>query len=188
MPLFFPRTANLIPTLKRPNIALEVRDCVAEMSDPVSLVGTAVGVVSFGIQLFEGLYEYFSAVQGRTRELDTTSCQIKHLITIFQALEAMIPKLDRISSQDAGTLRRLEKCIDDAQAALALVEAFLQSQGSATITLSLKDNLKKSVYVITFPIRLKELKKLQEHIKVLVGTVQLAVQIIDMCVLTRRSR
>jgi hypothetical protein len=148
------------------------------MSDPVSLTSAAFGVLSFGIQIFQGLYKYFSAVQNRTKELDTTSQQTQHLIALFQVLQAILPRIDDLSSLSPHTLERLQQCIDDTQAALTLLDNFLQVQGSVQIVTDFKGRLKETARIIIFPIRLKELKRLQEHMKVLVGTVQLAMQIV----------
>lgn len=68
------------------------------MADPISLAGTAVGVLSPGIQVCQGLCDYVGAIQSRSRDLDAVTGQIQRLNSAFQALKLVIPKVESLPS------------------------------------------------------------------------------------------
>src|SRR3569623_2321547 len=98
------------------------------MADPLSLAGTAVSVVSLGIQVFSGLYHYFRAVHGRSKELATVSQQIQHLVDAFQALKSIIPKIQALPHHDSTAITNLKRCIESMNEHIQAVQKFLPSQ------------------------------------------------------------
>lgn len=66
------------------------------MSDPFSVAGSAVGIVSLGITVFDGLYRFYNAWKDAPEEVEEIRGLAEDLLRILQALEPMLqsPCLD----------------------------------------------------------------------------------------------
>lgn len=63
------------------------------MADLVGALGTAVGVVSLGIQVCQGLSSYYSAYKGRNSKIDNVYEKINGLTRVFVVLGGYLPGL-----------------------------------------------------------------------------------------------
>jgi hypothetical protein len=72
------------------------------MADPVSIAGTAIGVVSLGLSLCQGLTQYLQALRCRREDIDSTSCQIDCLQSAFVVIKDALANLssDHQSARD----------------------------------------------------------------------------------------
>ena len=135
------------------------------MADPASLAGTAIGVISLGVQVLGGLYEYATAAQGRTKELTAASQQIQHIIATFRALESTIARIAALPHHDKLALTTLRQCVDDIKSHVTAVESFLREyEKPGPGANDMKGKTKDVARKLAFPLHEKKLKRLGEHI------------------------
>ncbi|KAH7129067.1 hypothetical protein EDB81DRAFT_808661 [Dactylonectria macrodidyma] len=149
------------------------------MADPISLVGTAVGVISLGVQVCQGLYSYVESVQSRRKDLEVASYEIRHLIQAFQSLESLIPRLEALPSLDVTTIDTLHSCITqeyerikDLHEVLESFQDLPQQDG--------KGKLKNAGRALKFGIRRDDLSKMQGKVNSLITTTELSLQVINL--------
>ncbi|KAF7558218.1 hypothetical protein G7Z17_g206 [Cylindrodendrum hubeiense] len=148
------------------------------MADPISLVGTAIGVVSLGIQVCQGLYSYVDSVRSRHKDLDAISFEIQHLILVLQSLKSLIPRLEALPNLDVTAINSLQSCIHQSEQGIkdlqALFDLLQDSPQQDT-----KGKLKNAGRALTFGLHHANLSKMQERVNSLVTTTELALQIIN---------
>ncbi|KAH7140299.1 hypothetical protein B0J13DRAFT_557494 [Dactylonectria estremocensis] len=148
------------------------------MADPISLVGTAVGVISLGIQVCQGLYSYVDSVRGRHKDLDAASSHIQHLIRVFQSLQSLIPRLEALPNLDATTTNTLQSCINQSDEGIKELQELFNSLQDSPLQ-DVKGKLKNAGRALTFGLRRVDLSKMQHKVDSLVTTTELALQIIN---------
>lgn len=153
------------------------------MADPISLVGTAVGVISLGIQVCQGLYNYVDSVRGRDKDLDAASSEIQYLIGVFQSLESLIPRLEALPNLDATTINTFQSCINQSDQGLKDLQRLLASLQDSPQQ-DVKGKLKNAGRALTFGLHRASLSKMQERVKSIVATTELALQIINSSVVS----
>jgi chromosome segregation ATPase len=158
------------------------------MADPISLTGTAVGVLSLGIQVCNILYDYVAAIQDRNKELEAASHQIQHLACVFQTLQGLVPKVQSLPQFNASALATLNRCLKDTQDQVLQLQAFLQSlQNAGAESKDLIRKLKDAGRKITYAFHRDQLNCLQDRVTSLTVTVQLAIDTIHLLVSARLS-
>ncbi|TGZ80770.1 hypothetical protein EX30DRAFT_341387 [Ascodesmis nigricans] len=60
------------------------------MADPLSVAGTAVGIVSLGITVLQGLTTYYSDVKDQDNDIVSVNTQLRRLLEIFTDIESRI--------------------------------------------------------------------------------------------------
>lgn len=72
------------------------------MADPLSITGTAVGVISLGIQVTQSLVNFYQSYRGQDSDLLRMGERLDGLLEIFQSLEKTLS--DRKFQADEGSL------------------------------------------------------------------------------------
>lgn len=67
---------------------------ISAMGDPLSATGTAVGIVSLGIQVCKGLIWYLDNVKDAKDKATQMMKEVDHLANILEILEGVISKVD----------------------------------------------------------------------------------------------
>ena len=123
------------------------------MSDP----GTIVGLVSLGIQVCNGLVEYYVSWKDCQKDIRTT---ISLLNNLRDGLDAVQKIVEGGSSNAAGLASGVSSCstaINNLRAELAKYEAYKQSE-------SLRNKLKTQARRLYYPFKESTLAKLREHV------------------------
>lgn len=66
------------------------------MSDPLSIAGSAVGVISLGIQVAQGLVEYYSAIKNQDADMVAVDSQLRRLKENFTSIDSAIKKTNNV--------------------------------------------------------------------------------------------
>lgn len=139
------------------------------MADPISVAGTAVGIISLGIQLCQGISEYYTAwkdhnehVQRTCEAVDTLCQQLKTLDNALQndvfARDIMIDVHASIVRCEDGVIKLREK-----------LKKIKKLEGSA-----FRDKVENQVRHYLGPFRESTLAKFREIVHELRGRLQFA--------------
>ncbi|KAF9875475.1 hypothetical protein CkaCkLH20_06856 [Colletotrichum karsti] len=77
------------------------------MSDPLSVAGTAVGIVSLGLQVVQGLYDYCRAVKNQDADIAHTTQKLAHLLEVLNSVSQVLEKR-KFRTCDRGTIAAVE--------------------------------------------------------------------------------
>ncbi|KAK0615114.1 hypothetical protein B0T17DRAFT_657363 [Bombardia bombarda] len=147
------------------------------MADPLSVAGLAAGLVSLGLQVYEGLTNYLDAIKGREEEVASISRQAN-------ALKASLEMVDR-SIQSAGPIRSqvdndtVAQCLEACRRDLKLLEdevATVKLPPAPQAGTTLGDKAKETVKVLSYPGHRSRMKKVEERVQVANKTLQIALQ------------
>jgi len=64
------------------------------MADPLSAVGSVVGIVSLGLQLCKGLISYIDCVKTAKEKAEHITAEVDRLTDVLELLEAVVGKMD----------------------------------------------------------------------------------------------
>ncbi|KAF9780665.1 hypothetical protein IL306_000013 [Fusarium sp. DS 682] len=152
------------------------------MSDPFSAAGSAVGVISLGIQVAQGLFDYYAAFQGQESDIAHTT---KKLSRLLEMLESLRQQLERRQSRvdGHGILANIDSCMEDCKELIQELQAELDKfnqvphQGPVA-------GLRAAGRRIAYPFRQSTLQKLDEDVDDFVSCLSLAMQLLqqsDIC-------
>lgn len=148
------------------------------MADAVGAAGTAVGVVSLGIQVCQGLYTYVETVRARDAELEHAFNQLRDVTGLLQQLQDLLPKIESLSVVDVEAARKLEQCMTHSQSSIDALQKMLQSLEKIPAT-DLKGKVKDFGRMLSFGFKQDGLVSLQEKVSALALNVQIALQILQ---------
>ncbi|CAG2009948.1 unnamed protein product [Fusarium graminearum] len=94
------------------------------MADPFSVAGSAVGIISLGIIVAQGLFDYYAAFHGQRSDVAYTT---KKLFRLLDLLESLRKHLDRrkLQAEDSETLSNVDSCMQDCKQLIQDLEAEL---------------------------------------------------------------
>ena len=143
------------------------------MVDP----GTAVGVISLGLQVLQGLATFYKHFASFHNELSTVVRRIESLHMIIDALEGPVRDLERDDLISAA----VRQCIETCKAGIEELEVYQKKCGSVTLVTTVKKNkLRASKSRLLFPFRkatLDDLAKALDRLQSNLDTVALALQL-----------
>ena len=145
------------------------------MADPLSLGGTAVGIICLGIQLCQGIIEYYTAWKDhnehvqRTCEAVDTLCQ--QLKTLENALQDNVFARDTITNVHASIV----SCEDGMFKLREKLKKIKKLEGSA-----FRDKVENQVRHYLGPFRESTLAKFREIVRDLRGQLQFAMDTLQL--------
>jgi hypothetical protein len=148
------------------------------MAEVIGSAGTAVGVVSLGIQVCQGLYTYIDSVRSRDADLEFASAQLRGVTQILKRLQDLLPKIEGSSVPDDETMNTLRACMRDSGTTIASLQTLLQSL-EKTPAADIKGKAKDVGKMLTFGFRRAELASLQDKVSSLTLNVQSSLQIVQ---------
>jgi hypothetical protein len=133
------------------------------MAEPVGITGTAVGIVSFGLQLYTGISKYLDAVKGRDEDLQ----QAKQHANIFQAsLKAIGEMIPKVKDDYATAKHVVEECKRSCEAELKALEALLKDlQGPLGLLDGPIAKVKGSMRKWSYPFKKNNITRLEERLE-----------------------
>ncbi|KAH6884132.1 hypothetical protein B0T10DRAFT_518181, partial [Thelonectria olida] len=152
------------------------------MIDPLSVAGSAVGVISLGITVAQGLFDYYAAFQGQKSDVAHTT---KKLSRLLELLESLRQQLERRQSQadDRGILTSMESCMEDCKELIRDLEVELDKFNQAPHQGTMA-GLRAAGRRIAYPFRQSTLQKLDEDVDDFISCLSLAMQLLqqsDIC-------
>jgi hypothetical protein len=131
------------------------------MADPFSIAGSAVGVVSLGITVCQGLHRYYSACRDGPSDVKALVGSLDGLICALQLLEGTINDKDFNSAARADIAPFLADCADAVQNLAHELDKVKRDLPAATGgRQSVKGKLSSAGKTLLYPFRESTLKKL----------------------------
>ena len=146
------------------------------MAEPLSIAGSAVGVISLAITACQGVLSYYNSWDTQDQNIKDAKGRIERLRTSLSALEEILPK---ISSSSAIAVH-VEQCILSCKEGAVRLEQFLGKCRKNPAPLSLTDRLRDCRQKAIFPFRQPSLDSLQEIVRGLEGNLGTALQILQL--------
>ncbi|KAF4467972.1 ankyrin repeat-containing [Fusarium albosuccineum] len=144
------------------------------MSDPVSVVGTAVGITSLGIQVCQGLVSYLHSLEGRNQEIKDGLRDIQTLVSIFYSLNGILPKIDERRPETVA----LRRCLKDSEnKLLELQELLIKSRGPEAAAVSTTGKIDDARRALIYPFREGKLNSLRRSLRELLHNLGLAIDL-----------
>ncbi|KAL9593261.1 MAG: hypothetical protein Q9179_005989 [Wetmoreana sp. 5 TL-2023] len=147
------------------------------MADPFSIAGSAVGVISLGLTVTQGLVSFYAAYKDQDSDISCTLRELSGLESIFSSLRDTL-STRRFESGEQDIIQKIESSIDDCQ---ELIEELQEALHRLTEDASgAKATVKKIGRRITYPFRKSTLQKLREDIAAIEDNLQLASQCLSL--------
>jgi hypothetical protein len=122
------------------------------MGDPFSVAGSAVGVVSLGLQVCQGLVSYINKYKSADKEVKNIKCKVEGLNLILQELDDLLKGVDGTDPSLSGkfkvALRMITDCesgIEDVKITLSKIQSY-SSEPSQAVFPNIKTASKRALY------------------------------------------
>ncbi|ETS77979.1 hypothetical protein PFICI_10041 [Pestalotiopsis fici W106-1] len=134
------------------------------MADPISLVGTAVGVASFALQLYFGISTYIERIRCRKEDLESVERRLQSFRVSITAIEAVEQRLHNgVPTITSPT--PLAECIEGCKDELVALKSFWEKfNGQGIRTSDLRDRIKEKAREISYPFRREDLSRLEDRL------------------------
>ncbi|KAF3000519.1 hypothetical protein E8E14_007288 [Neopestalotiopsis sp. 37M] len=148
------------------------------MAEAFGLAASAAGIVSLGLQVYEGVASYVEGVKDRKPELSAISKQANALQAVVKTLQVAAPRIDATLTNNELPLFSSLKTVEEELWALKLFLNSLQdvSGQSSKIVSVLKEQKKKLVY----PFHRPTLEKLQKRLESANSALQTSLQVVNL--------
>ncbi|KAG7290283.1 hypothetical protein NEMBOFW57_000282 [Staphylotrichum longicolle] len=144
------------------------------MSDPLSVAGSAVGIVSLGIQVCQGIVSYLRSVQGRQQEIASHLRQVHSLIAVFNSLNDVLPRLAQQQGADHTVIQR---CLLDCKDELVKLQLLVVKLNGPSNSSIIKGKMKDAGRALLYPFREGEMASIRRSLEVLLDNLSLAIDI-----------
>ncbi|KAK1982555.1 hypothetical protein LZ30DRAFT_717128 [Colletotrichum cereale] len=153
------------------------------MSDPLSVTGSVVGIISLGLQVTQSLYNYYAAIDSQDSDVTHTARKLDNLLEILNCLKARLDgrkvKVDgtHVLEGIKSTIEQCEECIQELQDESRKFER--------TPVGGIRTAIRATGRRLAYPFRQSTLQKLDEDIDELVTHLSLALQLLQQDVTDR---
>lgn len=122
------------------------------MADPLSVTGSAVGVVSLGLEVFKGLTSFISKYRSSDKEINDILSKIDSLRCILESLSSTLTDADGLkapplSSKFESALRTIESCNERIRQLEKFLGKLQRSPVSRT-SQKLKETMNRALYAL----------------------------------------
>ncbi|KAI1079822.1 hypothetical protein F5B20DRAFT_153848 [Whalleya microplaca] len=131
------------------------------MAEPVGLLGTTLGVVSLGIQVYGGLKEYLDSFRSREEVVGKSLVHLECLRQSLDIIKASLPSLEN-AHLSPGVV--VASCLESCEVELKILHDELQNHTSAAPT-DLKGRMKEAKKKFGFPFHQPALDKLESTLE-----------------------
>ncbi|KAF5717148.1 hypothetical protein FMUND_5966 [Fusarium mundagurra] len=146
--------------------------------------GTAIGIISFGLQLYTGLSEYLDAVKGREEDLLQAKNNARTLQCSLKAIEDTMSQVNgNAMAQDA-----VEECKSSCESELkALHELLNDLQGKPINPSDPVSKARGSMQKLSYPFKKKNIARLEERLKSANNVLKTALSALQLAILNDQS-
>ena len=148
------------------------------MGDPISVAGTAVGVISLGIQVTQSLVSFYNSYEGQDSDLTHTTDTLNSLLGIFQSLKKTLSDRKFLANEQdlvQNIETSINNCDDLIHELQDEVQKFNRSSSGETVA-----TIKRAGRRATYPFRQSTLQKLDEDIKDIRANVSFALDALQL--------
>jgi hypothetical protein len=135
------------------------------MADPISIVGTAAGLVSLGLQVYGGIKNYLNAVQSRQEDIAGV-CRQVHVLK--DALDAIEGSIQSRSVNDHTSVSVAVSCLQSCEIelnALKTILSDLTTSPLASARSTLRAKIKEEKRKLTYPFQRSNIARLEERLR-----------------------
>lgn len=140
----------------------------------------ALGAISLGIQVCQGIWVYVDTLKSRQEELQAIGKQSKALHDTFQSIEATVAR-DGLKATANVPVENLQRCLQDCESELNALNHLWDrltgvrlsqvNHGGGTL-----ERLKEMARNLKYPFRRSDLIQVRDHLGRVSNTLQLAIQ------------
>jgi hypothetical protein len=124
--------------------------------------GTAIGIISFGLQLYTGLSEYLGAVKGRDEDLLQAKNNAK---TLQCSLKAIGEAISKVNGNNALAQDAVEECKNSCEAELKALGTLLTDlKGPPVNPVGPFAKARSSMHKWSYPFKKKNITKLEDRL------------------------
>jgi hypothetical protein len=154
------------------------------MGDPFSVATSAVGVVSLGLTVCQGLITYWSQAKSFKRETNDVADKVSGLKDLLEALHDVLSDTttfdaSSISGKAKIAVRLVEQCDQGVQRLEKMLEKVRRSEG---LLYSKSEKAKQHLDRALYPFRRDELTSFVNTIDGLRANLHMALELLDMLV------
>ncbi|KAF5544481.1 hypothetical protein FPHYL_10971 [Fusarium phyllophilum] len=144
------------------------------MSDPLSVAGSAVGIISLGIQVCQGLISYLQSFKGQDQDIQDSLNDVQTVISILCSLKGILPKVDKSSSETPA----IRRCLAESEEKLREFQQFsLKLRGTKSPEHDVVGKMDHARHALLYPFREGKLKSLCRALKGLLQNLSLCLDI-----------
>lgn len=147
------------------------------MADPVSLSGTAVGVIALGITVCQGLYKYYAPLKARNGDIQAALDRLEGLGKTLEILKARLPEAQSVS-QDIIT--DVESKILSCKESIEELDEYLKKCRMSHPPADWMDKVRAQRYKFMYPFRQGTLQDLGQRLCHLQGNLDTAIMLLPM--------
>ncbi|KAM0558487.1 hypothetical protein ACHAPJ_004681 [Fusarium lateritium] len=154
------------------------------MSDPLSIIGSAVGIVSLGITVAQGLIDYYDGFRDKRSDLLFTTRRLGRLLKVLQALEKQTLNKRTLDTQPASSVDQklvpgiIGDYIEDSKELIEELKSELDKFRS-TEHAGAHSELRATGRRLVYPLRRSTLQKLDENIDTLTKDLSFALKLLE---------
>ncbi|KAK2038410.1 hypothetical protein LZ31DRAFT_570154 [Colletotrichum somersetense] len=149
------------------------------MAEPIGITGTAAGLVSLGLQLYDETSKYLDAVKGRQKDLNRVR---RHHQTLQMCMDVTAAATSSSRGSNAQANAALKACVLSCESELRALEALVAPlQGHSTpVGGALSAKLKEKGRQDTFPFHRQSILELERTLESTNGVLQTVLQTLDL--------
>jgi hypothetical protein len=145
------------------------------MSDPLGVAGSAVGIVSLGLQVTQGLIKYLSAVKGRKEEIEDGIQEVQRVLSLLYSLNHMLPEVNARRCRQP-----LQDSLNSCYAKLEKLQQFLDGLHSSPRSAGASGTVRDATRSLIYPFQQGKLNTLHHSLRNYLGDLKLAIEIVTL--------
>ncbi len=147
------------------------------MADPASILGTAVGVTSLGIQACQALSKYYAHFRAFDDDVSAIVTRLEGLGRSLEVLESLRP---RVENQGDAVSSQLQQAIEACALGLLNLQEMADKCGESVVPESVHDRRRTFKKRLLWPFRQETVASMLSTLDGLQANVQLAAQLLNM--------
>ncbi|TXC05090.1 hypothetical protein FocTR4_00000315 [Fusarium oxysporum f. sp. cubense] len=151
----------------------QLKDQVFDMSDLLSIVGSAVGIISLGIHVCQGLISYLQSFKGQVQEIQDSVKETQTIVSLLNSVTNVLVKLDQHSARAIAVV----DCWKDSEKRQRELQGFLlKLQKPQDTSQDTPQRIKNARHVLAYPFLQGKLSALRQCLQDLLHNLNLAVK------------
>ncbi|KAH8731947.1 hypothetical protein GQ44DRAFT_603580 [Phaeosphaeriaceae sp. PMI808] len=146
------------------------------MSDPFSVAGTAVGITSLGIQVCQGLFQYYTKFRGIHSDIDDVLERIEGLERLLRSLNSLKPECDQAGDSEVSS--HLNMSLRACEETVQRLKWMALRYGETNDPSSFEEHLRLAKKRLSWPFRRDTLMELRDTLSGLQDNLALSHQIL----------
>ncbi|KAK2048630.1 hypothetical protein LZ31DRAFT_29063 [Colletotrichum somersetense] len=153
------------------------------MSDPLSVAGSVVGIISLGLQVTQSLYSYYAAVNAQYSDVTHTARKLESLLEILNCIQTHLDGR-KVKVDGTHVLKNIESAIEQCEECIQELQEESRKFERAPVD-GIRTAIRATGRRLAYPFRQSTLQKLDEDIDELVTHLSLALQLLQQDVTDR---